>query len=666
MEMWDILSPRPGLLYILFCAVQQFTEVSPTAPCQWAIAHPGHELTVFNCTVHKQEIRLPGQSIQTLSLFLSSSSRSCFRRSDFLPHFPSMSKVNLSHIGILEIQEAAFIGFSHLEELDLSKNCLHILRDGILKGLGRLKTLDLRQNQISEVQRYAFADQDGMQILWLQNNNLDSIPEAIRGLANLQVLSLANNQISWVNSESFQGCRSLTALHLQHNRISGVAVDAFGDLMKLQMLNMGANLLETIPGPTLQSLWGQCMNIRLHGNPWRCNCSLAELRMLAPRWLTGRVRCYGGTWHGVPLSSLSPGQLGCHRTLRVSQTIAVNIMEGTDMRIPCRNGSLGGEAQYWQTPFGRLENCSTQDSWEPILTLEDGSIKISRASPYHTGLYYCLWAAREERVIQPYKVECRHSTLPGRPRPRKTREAEEFQETVSAAHFTAAVTSSVLVTFLVGFILGSFSRTYLSRCFSRFSRRPQPGSGGVRMGNQRWQYENETYRRGGRLEDESSSEAAPTETTPPGGGHATWPYANQGPTYLEGSDSGRLSQAEAPDHSMGSGGTMKPGNERDGSPEDDDASKEGATRPSKRRVIKLYNYDEEGIRYSHLRAAEDESEPRTRQRTLSLTRLSAIMASASEPSYSTGSGYGTELSPGDTVEQGTGARDGKPTFHLSI
>ncbi|XP_064159473.1 leucine-rich repeat-containing protein 24 [Anguilla rostrata] len=652
MEVRELSSSRGLLLlFALLCGVRRFTKANPTAPCEWAATHLGYDPLAFTCTGLGLKIIPSESSTHALALDLSFSG---IRRFDFT-RVPPIAKVNLSHSCIAEVQKTAFAGFSDLEELDLSNNCLQIIRDGTLKGLGRLKTLDLRHNRISEVHWNAFTGLDAVQTVWLQNNKLDTIPEAISGLADLRVLSLANNQISRVDSRSFHGCRSLTALHLQHNRISALSVDAFRDLMKLQMLNLGTNLLETIPGSTLESLWGQGTDIRFYGNPWRCDCGLTELRVRAPTWLTGRVWCHGGPLHGVPLSSLGLGQLVCKRTLRVSQTLTANIMEDRGLRIPCGNGSERGEAQYWHTPFGRLENSSVQSSGEPVAMLRDGSIKITSATRYHTGLYYCLWAARDGRVILPYRVEYTHSAVSGGPRPRKTREAEGYQETVSADHFVAAVASGAVVAFLVGFALGAFSRTYLSRGFHRLTRRQRQDSGGVHMGTLPWQYENETFRKDGGPKDTSSSEGTPSVTSPPEAN------ASLGAAYLEGSDSGRESQGgeEAQTGEAGSGGAREQGGQdRGGSAETDPGSERGV-RPSKRRVIKVYNYDEEGNKYGHVRDSGDEGAPGMKHRTLSLTRLSTIMAAATGPAFS------RESPQGDTEEQ-TDPGDGRPVFNLSI
>ncbi|KAM6932114.1 uncharacterized protein PEZ65_007327 [Lycodopsis pacificus] len=69
------------------------------------------------------------------------------------------------------------------------------------------------------------------------------------------------------------------------------------------------------------------------------------------------------------------------------------------------------------------------------------------------------------------------------------------------------------------------------------------------------------------------------------------------------------------------------------------------------RVIRLYQYDEDGRRYGHLPDAEPGPATRLKQRSLSLTRLNAIMTAAS-------------AGPLDTKETGSGGE--RPHFHMEI
>ncbi|XP_044058724.1 uncharacterized protein LOC122879085 isoform X2 [Siniperca chuatsi] len=81
------------------------------------------------------------------------------------------------------------------------------------------------------------------------------------------------------------------------------------------------------------------------------------------------------------------------------------------------------------------------------------------------------------------------------------------------------------------------------------------------------------------------------------------------------------------------------------------------TCPGRRsRVIRLYQYDEDGQRYCHLPdPAPDEPgpTPRLKQRSVSLTRLNAIMAAAS-------------AGPLDTRETGREETEERPHFHMEI
>nr|XP_020499175.1 ubiquitin carboxyl-terminal hydrolase 10-like [Labrus bergylta] len=74
------------------------------------------------------------------------------------------------------------------------------------------------------------------------------------------------------------------------------------------------------------------------------------------------------------------------------------------------------------------------------------------------------------------------------------------------------------------------------------------------------------------------------------------------------------------------------------------------------RVIRLYQYDDDGQRYGHLpdpTPDEPGPAPRLKQRSLSLTRLNAIMAAAS-------------AGPLDTRETGTEGKEERPHFQMEI
>ncbi|KAM6987525.1 uncharacterized protein LKV04_010374 [Tautogolabrus adspersus] len=80
------------------------------------------------------------------------------------------------------------------------------------------------------------------------------------------------------------------------------------------------------------------------------------------------------------------------------------------------------------------------------------------------------------------------------------------------------------------------------------------------------------------------------------------------------------------------------------------------SRGRRSRVIRLYQYDDDGQRYGHLpdpTPDEPGPAPRLKQRSLSLTRLNAIMAAAS-------------AGPLDTRETGTEGKEERPHFQMEI
>ncbi|XP_041663326.1 uncharacterized protein LOC121522750 [Cheilinus undulatus] len=90
--------------------------------------------------------------------------------------------------------------------------------------------------------------------------------------------------------------------------------------------------------------------------------------------------------------------------------------------------------------------------------------------------------------------------------------------------------------------------------------------------------------------------------------------------------------------------------------EEEEASTSQLSQGRRSRVIRLYQYDEDGQRYGHLpqpKPNEPGPAPRLKQRSLSLTRLSAIMAAAS-------------AGPLDTRETGKDGKEERPHFHMEI
>jgi Leucine-rich repeat (LRR) protein len=99
--------------------------------------------------------------------------------------------------------------------------------------------------------------------LWLDHNQLTSIPPEIGQLRNLTELSLGNNQLSSIPPEIGQ-LRNLTNLWLDHNQLTSIPPE-IGQLTNLTALLFGINRLTSIPPEIGQLI--NLTNLRLDNNP---------------------------------------------------------------------------------------------------------------------------------------------------------------------------------------------------------------------------------------------------------------------------------------------------------------------------------------------------------------------------------------------------------------
>lgn len=306
---------------------------------------------------------------------------------------------------------------------------------------------------------------------------------------------------------------------------------------------------------------------------------------------------------------------------------------------------------YWKTPVRWLTSQSSCNSHRDLKCLCNGSLTIVNLTCQHSGLYYCFQENNQERVILPYRVQALGTCQSPIPKSRLGREIKvDRQDTVSDSHFAAAVASSVLVTFLGGFALGALSRSHLITCLQRTKSRLRRGVGSRRTsGDNADQISMETSPAGfTNFGDGTPSDSGAPSTTPS-------PPAKAPRSFR--------SKREQPEDSMrpeGSGSEDGSNNatpdivEQESSETDPQPTDQVPPRPARRsRVIKLYNYDEDGQRYGHIKEPDDniQGAPQPKQRTRSLNRLSAIMSSVETPDLSTPTQTDMESELGNLSEE---------------
>lgn len=123
-------------------------------------------------------------------------------------------------------------------------------------------------------------------------------------------LLLAQNRIKVLRGDTFSQFRNLVSLDLQLNEISLIEEDAFNGLNKLTTLLLQHNRLQVVSEATFISM-PRLRYLRLHDNPWTCNCELDSLvrflQVPSNRYMGNFAKCAEptGLW-GKHLKTLDP------------------------------------------------------------------------------------------------------------------------------------------------------------------------------------------------------------------------------------------------------------------------------------------------------------------------------------------------------------------------
>ncbi|XP_043072468.1 uncharacterized protein LOC122322924 [Puntigrus tetrazona] len=253
------------------------------------------------------------------------------------------------------------------------------------------------------------------------------------------------------------------------------------------------------------------------------------------------------------------------KRLLVRPENSVDVHPGQELTLRCGAEGDGALERSWQTPFGPFDGCDHRNK-DPVDAC-NGSLRISRATSSHDGLYYCVRLDETSKTVLPYRVK-----------------VLEEEGTVSESRFAAAVASSVIVSFAVAFTLGACTGSYVMKCL-RSMRARVPHRKDTRIPARKVFFLND--RTGG--EHTADIGALDVVSEDAAGHESNEPRAHEG-----------------------------------------DQPTLGPHTKKRVRVIKVYNYDEEGNPYGHIRETGTEREDRVgpRMRTRSLTRLDAIMKRA--------------------------------------
>ncbi|KAG8231119.1 hypothetical protein J437_LFUL010445 [Ladona fulva] len=191
---------------------------------------------------------------------------------------PELNTIDMSRNNISNIANGVFVPLLGLRNLLLSENSLEELGGSVFGAMPSMLHLSLANNKLATIGRSAFTRCASLRNLNLSNNSLTSITFAVPPA--MATLDLSNNQISSLGppppaaaSPPWPPMNALLEIDLGGNRLGdeGTLEDpdraeaAFANLLTVRTLNLENNGLRTVPHRALSRL-GSLSTLSLAGN----------------------------------------------------------------------------------------------------------------------------------------------------------------------------------------------------------------------------------------------------------------------------------------------------------------------------------------------------------------------------------------------------------------
>lgn len=193
--------------------------------------------------------------------------------SDMFHNISQLAELHLEGNKISELTDGIFFELTELRVLNLRGNLLTTFSDTVFgTEASNLKELNLKGNRLTELS--SLSSLTSLSNLILSSNQLSSLPEDIfRNFTMLEYLDLSENQLNSLPEMIFDDILSLTVIHLNKNNLTKVDPKLFEDQVLIQQLYLSDNHLETLPAGLFDPFAMQ-HTVRLHGNPWKCDCHM--------------------------------------------------------------------------------------------------------------------------------------------------------------------------------------------------------------------------------------------------------------------------------------------------------------------------------------------------------------------------------------------------------
>lgn len=158
------------------------------------------------------------------------------------------------------------VPFENFQQSDFTTNVVYVelilinnlltdtqFNQNVFRSLLNLRELEIRKNLITTIPNGIFKNQHVLSVLNLEENQLNVLTlNSFEGLGSLTDLKLNNNNLTTLSADIFFQLKSLQNLYLQHNLLFQFPERIFNSMPAIQRLDLGHNQLVNITDANLQ------------------------------------------------------------------------------------------------------------------------------------------------------------------------------------------------------------------------------------------------------------------------------------------------------------------------------------------------------------------------------------------------------------------------------
>ena len=176
------------------------------------------------------------------------------------PYLPVLRTLTIDLRHITDLSSGAFKQLGDLENLQFENSDIYrplpqlSLKSGTLAGLTALKTLNITDVGLTQIESGAFQNLTGLIHLLSIRNKVQGLPDSIFATTKLETLILSDMEQIQVSSLTFHGLKNLKVFQFSHSKLGTLGSSVFSDMINLEELKLENNELRTLSTETFKGL----------------------------------------------------------------------------------------------------------------------------------------------------------------------------------------------------------------------------------------------------------------------------------------------------------------------------------------------------------------------------------------------------------------------------